>query len=87
MRKSDATISYADKAVDWTYLNEGNLNIVCKYTGSDPRLSGYVLRVKKNTHSATFSDNYGIPEPEYRQLFRTALQPYPNLLSFFPEDV
>ncbi len=88
MKKHDAEIFESlGKATDWEYLNEGNLNIICRYTGPDPTLKGYVLRVKKNTHSAAFTEIYGIPEPRYRGMFDESLKACPDLLAFFPEDV
>jgi len=85
MKKTD--INELGKPEDWDYLNEGNLNVICRYIGKNAKLKGYVFRVKKNTHSTAFSGNYGIDEPQYRKLFFTGLQAYPKLLSYFPEDV
>ncbi|KAI9303313.1 inositol-pentakisphosphate 2-kinase [Cunninghamella echinulata] len=34
-------------ALDWTYLAEGNANLVLKYIGKDPQLMGRVLRLAK----------------------------------------
>ena len=75
------------KPENWEYLNEGNLNVICRYVGADLNLKGYVLRMKKNTYSTTFNENYGIPEAEYREFFFKALQCFPKLMAFFPEDV
>ena len=38
---------------DWKYIAEGNLNIICSYTGSDAGLKPYVLRIRKDTYSKT----------------------------------
>jgi inositol-pentakisphosphate 2-kinase len=37
------------KAEDWSYVAEGNANIVVQYTGSDPRYISKVLRLSKQT--------------------------------------
>ncbi len=87
MQKVDTTHTPLGDASKWEYLNEGNLNIICRYSGSDPNLKGYVLRMKKNTHSSAFTGNYGIPEARYRELFFKGLQHFPKLAAFFPEDV
>jgi inositol-pentakisphosphate 2-kinase len=34
-------------AQEWDYLNEGNANVVLKYTGNDPVLKGKILRLQK----------------------------------------
>ena len=36
---------------DWKYIAEGNLNIICSYTGTDAKLKPFVLRIRKDTYS------------------------------------
>ncbi len=85
--KKDTGTPNVGKAEDWDYLGEGNLNVICKYVGKDPALQGFVLRMKKNTHSEAFSGNYGIPEEEYRVLFDKALRGFPHVDSLLPQNV
>lgn len=53
----------------WTYYNEGNNNIILRYTGKEDRaLSERVLRIRKSTNFEFYTDPCLLPEEEYNAL-------------------
>ena len=56
-------------ASNWTYYNEGNNNIILRYTGQfDPILSEKVLRIRKSTNHEFYTDPCLLQEDEYNSL-------------------
>jgi hypothetical protein len=54
----------------WTYYNEGNNNVILRYTGkvADPEMSGRILRVRKSTNREFYDNPLLLPEDEYNPL-------------------
>ncbi len=54
----------------WTYYNEGNNNVILRYTGkvADKDMSGRILRVRKSTNKEFYSNPLLLAEEEYNPL-------------------
>lgn len=54
----------------WTFLNEGNNNIILRYTGkeTDSALTERMLRIRKSTNAEFYTDPCLLPEEEYNEL-------------------
>ncbi|ORZ09183.1 inositol-pentakisphosphate 2-kinase [Absidia repens] len=55
---------------DWTYFTEGNAHVILKYSGNDPTLAGYVLRLTKNISDQQLPDGF---HTDFRQHIITTL--------------
>jgi hypothetical protein len=54
----------------WTYYNEGNNNVILRYTGKvpDSDMSGRILRVRKSTNREFYNNPLLLAEDEYNSL-------------------
>ncbi|KAG5439049.1 hypothetical protein PCANB_002382 [Pneumocystis canis] len=72
---------------DWTYLSEGNQNVIFKYIGNDSSFINKVLRIKKMHHSISTSENLKFMQKVIMPLFQKPFDRYilliePILLEF-----
>jgi len=53
----------------WDFYNEGNNNLIFRYTGPHPVLRKKIIRIRKSTNIEFYTDPFLMPEQEYNTLF------------------